>query len=818
MKRTDFFKKLGVGAMAAVMAVSPVTGMTVFAATSNTDTNNTATANDLSDNDIIDRSKTGSLTIYKYDITAAEAAKEYNEGDRLANGQQDAELEGIMADYALEGVEFGYLRVGDIELYNKTAGGNSDIQVVYEIPPELAEILQLNEDDAFNMQEAGVTRPCDNEDVLHYTSTQLTDALDARLADDHLGTISALEDYAYNYKSQDVDSDDTWNNSFQHMPRTDENGMTTVDKLPLGLYMIVETDVPEQVTDLTDPFFASLPFTNITPEDEDATGTEGGDYWLYDMTVYPKNETGNPTLDKSVRNAYTSTNEINDDHNGSVDASAIAEGDRYDYNKNTGTGGLVVWNDDSNAGNKADNNVEDYVANRGGYVNDGITAGKGGAGYSVDFEYRDTQTASAGDVLDYILVSKLPRITAKGSFLSEYTFRDVLSSGITYNEDTRISFYDNAADARANNTTNAVTTWDLTTPQSGLASVTYEDVAGDAQRMTVKITEAGLITMNGSGTDGNNIAGQGNGQVSNNSYSDLYMVVSYTATVNSDKSLVLGDEGNPNDVTLTWSRTANSYYNMLEDRNYVYAYSLDLTKLFSDNQGDMSKVQFKLYNESDAYYVEAAFSEDDQVYYVTGKNVDKDSATTFTPNAEGKIIIYGLEGDTYGLTEIATDNGYTLLEDAVHIDIVETDREINAAVAGVTGMDAEAMEEIVANYGGGIFDENGNSVLGSHDYIQNTDGNRPAQEDPNGNDIGKMDMFVGEIKPATATVDQVDAEMQPQDDSDNATVAMQVTNHKNFRLPQTGGFGTLAFVLGGCAAALGGVVLVTKKGKKKDVN
>lgn len=578
MKRTDFFKKLGVGAMAAVMAVSPVTGMTVFAATSNTDTNNTATANDLEDNDIIDRSKTGSLTIYKYDITAAEAAKEYNEGDRIANGQQDAELEGIMADYALEGVEFGYLRVGDIELYNKTAGGNSNIQVVYEIPPELAEILQLDEGDAFNMKEAGVTRPCDNEDVLHYTSTQLVDALDARLADDHLGTISALEDYAYNYKAQDTGEDDTWNNSFQHMARTDENGRTSVSGLPLGLYLVVETDVPEQVTDLTDPFFASLPFTNLTPE-EGATGTEGGDYWLYDMTVYPKNETGNPTLDKSVRNAYTSTNDATkgSDHN-----KAIREGDTYNYNESNGNGALVVWNDDSNAGNPDDNSVEDYVANRGGYVQDGTTAGAGGAGYSVDFEYRDTQTASAGDVLDHILVSKMPRITSKGSFLSEYTFRDVLSKGITYNHDVKISFYDNATDANANNTANAVTTWDLTTPQSGLASVTYEDIEGGAQRMTVKMTEAGLITINGSGTDGNNIAGQGSGQVSNNSYSDLYMVVSYTATVNSDSSLVLGDEGNPNDVTLTWSRTADMYMNVLEDRNYVYAYSLDLTKLFSD--------------------------------------------------------------------------------------------------------------------------------------------------------------------------------------------------------------------------------------------
>lgn len=81
------------------------------------------------------------------------------------------------------------------------------------------------------------------------------------------------------------------------------------------------------------------------------------------------------------------------------------------------------------------------------------------------------------------------------------------------------------------------------------------------------------------------------------------MVLYYTATVNSDASVTLGDSGNANDISLVWSRTNNKYSNSLQDRNYVYSYGIDLTKTFSDNKGDATKVQFKLYNSTDAYYV-----------------------------------------------------------------------------------------------------------------------------------------------------------------------------------------------------------------------
>ena len=101
------------------------------------------------------------------------------------------------------------------------------------------------------------------------------------------------------------------------------------------------------------------------------------------------------------------------------------------------------------------------MANRGGYTADGVTAGKDGSGYSTDYMYRDTTTASEGDLLDYILVSKLPHITSEATFLSEYTFQDTLSGGITYNKDVKIAFYDNAMDANANNTKNAKVLWNL---------------------------------------------------------------------------------------------------------------------------------------------------------------------------------------------------------------------------------------------------------------------------------------------------------------------------------------------------------------------
>lgn len=839
MSKKNFFTKAFAGTLATLMAVTPAVSVPVFAKpgtgqTSATTTNPTNTANDLENSDIIDYSKKGSLEIYKYDITAAQAAGDYTQADRIANGQEDTTLEGIMSDYAIQGVQYTYLRVGEIETYSNTEDGSSQVNVVYEIPTALADILKLDHGEAYDMSADGVAEKCGNPGVLHYDSTQLNNALAAILEEDNLGAKSALEEYLYNYGLSNDASDGNAENGAVNMTPTDANGHTSASNLTLGLYLIVETEVPENVSSTTNPWFVSLPFTNITPDDiandteDGATGTEGGNYWLYDMTCYPKNQTsGIPTLDKNVRNAYSNTDAM-DDKNGTVNRGDV-------YESASKSQALVVFNDDTNADNKADTDEEAYVANRGGYTVDGVNAGNGadGVSYSHDYEYRDTTTASAGDVLDYILVSKLPTITSKATFLTKFTFTDILGEGLTYNKDVKVAFYKDKADAEANNTANAVTQWDVASDDF---SDDYVDVrvndgkdswSNGAEKMTVELTQDGLDVINGEGVDGVNIAGQGEGHVSNESYSDLYMVVYYTATVNSDDTLVLGDDGNKNSVVLEWQRTMDTLTNTLEDTNYVYAYSIDLTKQFSDNQGDMSKVGFKLYNNTDSYYVEAVQSDTEEgVWYVTGKNVSKDDATTFVPTEDGKIVIYGLEADTYGMTEISTANGYTLLEDSINIVITPTDRDIIASVSGLTGLTGDQVDAIIAAYQGGVYNENGQLVNASKDDIFGNDATRPAVEDANGRPVGKTDMYVGEIQPATATVDEVSADMKEhvytegdgkeELTSANATVMLNVVNNKNFLLPQTGGYGTILFTLAGCVAAVGGVLLVTKKSKKKE--
>ena len=295
MKFKKFTEKAAALSMATAMLASVcaptytavLSAVPVAAASSKDTTNNTATTKDLANADIIDTSKTGSITVHKYDITSAEAAGDYTEGQYKATGESDNRVENALADYAIQGVQFTYLRVGNIEQYSKTDGTGSNIKVVYEIPTALAQILKLNEADATVMTGDGVSAPCTNAGVLHYTSTQIEDALAAIIKADDVAAKNALESYLIEYKDQNKDSDDV-QTADTGVIETDANGLATKSGLPLGLYLMVETKVPEQVTSTVNPWFISLPFTNTaadtnTNTDHAADGVAdsiGGEKWL----------------------------------------------------------------------------------------------------------------------------------------------------------------------------------------------------------------------------------------------------------------------------------------------------------------------------------------------------------------------------------------------------------------------------------------------------------------------------------------------------------------------------------------------------------
>ena len=501
---------------------------------------------------IIDPGKKASLSIYKYDITTAGKDGAWDAESYVSTGLHDGAVTDKLSKYAIQGVEFTYLRIADITMNNELVDGQRQVGVLYGFDSSdrsttVLSAIGLTGADA-HKTEGGVN---------YYTSDALSNKLSTALTANATTVKNALETAV--------------KNGGVAMSETDVTGHTSASDMEQGLYLVVETRVPENVTSTCNPFFVSLPMTTID-----------GAAWNYDVSVYPKNQTGNPNLEKTVRENKNSTGK----HNGSL------------------------------------TDIKD--------------------------SYAHTATASAGDVVDYQIISTLPTITSKASSLSEYTYADTMSKGIKYNKnDVAIEFFKDSG------CTDKITTW---AEDSGKFTVAYDDAQNI---MTIRVTEAGLSEINEAATVYTDSVKRG--------YSDCTMRITYAATLTADAA-TYGGRDNPNRVKLTWKRTNTTYYDTLEDCCHVYVYAIDLIKQFSDNNGTFGKVKFIAYNDTDGYYIKANM--EGEVYNVTGFTSNKSEATMLIPNLKGHIILRGIEDDTYTLTEVATDKGYVLLRDPVKIMVI----------------------------------------------------------------------------------------------------------------------------------------------------
>ena len=461
----------------------------------------------------IDESRTGSLTIYKYDLTNAEKDGVWDSsyvstgvfdqtgvndvlggsGAALGNGETGY-------GYAIKGVEFSYLKVADIVTFSESENDSrtdSHVEILYAIDKTKgADFLKaLNLADGKNRYTNADTL---DSTKYFYQSDVLIDALAAALESNSTVVKNALEAYISA-------------NGGAAMPLTDAYGKTKAENLNLGLYLVVETKVPEMVVSTTDPFLVSVPMTSV----DGTNATDGGTRWIYDITLYPKNLTGIPSLEKTLRENKNDTGK----HQGS--ASSITDG------------------------------------------------------------YAHTGTASAGDTIDYQIISTLPSITSESTYLSCYTFVDTLSKGLTYNKgDVVLEFFTDAA------CTDSVAKW---TEADGKFTVAYNTTSAGESVMTIEMTAAGLTEINTSK------AVYSGASMVNSGYSDCTLRITYAAKMDSSKDLVFGDNGNDNKVVLTWKRSSQNYYDTLVDDCHVFSYGIDLTKLFSDGKGDFSKVEFPLY-------------------------------------------------------------------------------------------------------------------------------------------------------------------------------------------------------------------------------
>ena len=254
---------------------------------------------------IIAPGKKASLSIYKYDITKASNDGAWDAESYVSTGLHDDAVIDRLSKYAIQGVEFTYLRVADVTMNNEVVDGRRTVGVLYGFDTSDRSNAVLSTIGLTNAD----AHKTDNG-INYFTSDMLNNKLSAALAVNTTIVKNALETAV--------------KNGGVAMPETDATGHASASDMEQGLYLVVETRVPENVTSTCNPFFVSLPMTTID-----------GAAWNYDVTVYPKNQTGNPTLDKTVREAKNSTGKNNgsltDITDGFKHTATASVGDVVDY-------------------------------------------------------------------------------------------------------------------------------------------------------------------------------------------------------------------------------------------------------------------------------------------------------------------------------------------------------------------------------------------------------------------------------------------------------------------------------------------------------
>lgn len=588
---------------------------------------------------------------------------------------------------------------------------------------------------------------------------------------------------------------------------TNDQGVVKFDNLEVGLYLVMETTLPQAVTQKAEPFLVSIPMTRIGAG-KDETTNPNNEVWMYDVTVYPKNSIaqGNVTLEKKgvtgsdtahavgldgvkftlyrksdTDGTYTAVTGCTDKvtASGQIQFSNLRKGSYYimetGYADNADAGyildtkakyafaidkeGKVAENTDLTGDDvvKATEgvfaisaesskltvynykpDVEKTVTKRDGSSTvtnpDGTTVGNHEADYGV------------GDKVTYTLTIDVPANIAK---LRTFTVTDTTVAAQLVHDTGRVT-------VSAKNKDNTVT--DITSAY-GTPDIETED---PNSVLTIAFTPAKLASVAG-------------GQIT----------ITYTATV--QKDAIVAGSGNVNSAKLQYSRTTdtdkaevgeNKPYE-IEDQSVVYTFS---TSLLKKGEGGtyggkaMQGVTFALYKK-----VENNEWSDQGKVTIAGKEYNKntdvisnavalglteneketwikipyaDRAEDGPTDTNGKLTYSGLPKGTYKFVETKTLDGYNLLSQPV-------DAKLNQQYSTVWTTST--------TYVGGKLEKN--------KYSSTT--------------------YTGD---AASTTDK----------------PITIINRSGFQLPVTGGFGTLLFSGIGVLLVLAGVAVLFSMKKKND--
>ena len=532
--------------------------------------------------------------------------------------------------------------------------------------------------------------------------------------------------------------------------KTDKNGTATFSGLELGFYVVIETTVPDAVTTPMKPFLLSVPMTT----------TDGSD-WLYDIHVYPKNETGygKISLEKTgvkgekilgaefalQKKSDTTSSWIN------ITQKSTAQGDN--------TGDALILTTDVNGLITIDGLskgeyrlIETSVGN--GYIMDGATAYE----FTVNSDKTITYKESTDANITIKITNERPDLT-----------KEVKKKNITPEEWGRTADY-SIGDKIPYRITVDVPK-NITKLKTFTVTDTPTNLTDDVDSIEIKCNDAAVTA------DAYTKAAVGDGfTITFNpaqmaAYERQQLVITYNAKLKDTAYNTTA--GNQNTAKLEYSKniTPNATTdpdnpnkekkegkNTIENSAVVYTFAVKIEKTGVDGAETkkLANVEFDLYQEVPAGTAGAISGADATAGLDKTKSWKK--IKTLKTGTDGTVTHKGLSNGTYYLVETKTEKEYNLLKNPIKVTL--------------------SVQYTITQSTTSSWVEDGNGQKQEKSKIETT-------------------TFTGS------------------DSTTEGIKVQEVINKKGFTLPTTGGIGTFVFTFAGIAMMAAAVILLITGKKKK---
>lgn len=562
--------------------------------------------------------------------------------------------------------------------------------------------------------------------------------------------------------------------------------------LPVGMYAVVETNVPAGVTERTSAFLVSVPMT-------DNAGTN----WLYDIEVFPKNKT-----------SYTGVTLHKQGKTGGADATATALADfsfKLEKWSDTNKSWIAITSEAEGGKDNAGKKVVATTTDNDGKITiesltQGIyrfteTGGPSNSEYIIDEKTHYVFEVKQDETTGQLVVAPVTEGTTKDWDDENNNYgcvkpfgSDIVNSIVVDNykpdltkfvqnreKDNEGNFgYSRDADYSANDTVNYKL--DVVVPENiaDLKTFYVEDnpaskdalqyidgtvkvFAGDKELAANTYFKVDKTTAGGFKVDFKAVTSAKINKLNGQTITIKYQ---YMLTNNANSTV----SGNVNKAELNYSHNAKTGEGeddkpcKIHDEGVVYTFATNILKK-GDDGAFLGDVEFELYKEvsNESTTGKDVLTENDAK--AKGLDVTKKwvlvekKSTSNNEETKGQLTFNGLSNGTYYLVETKTNAGYNLLSKPVKVELAIT-----------------------------------HETSWSKEKVWDTDGNVFYKHSEN------TTTFTG-----TGW-------------SNNKFDTTTVINRKGFTLPVTGGFGTLLFSGIGALLVVGGIgVLMSIKKKKGNV-